>query len=103
MRDFAEVKEEPFKTLFNIPLELYMEVPFLRSIRSNYHKFGSLSEKQIETFKRVAKEAKDKKMTEKAQPARAFEFPVPDEHPFAPIPRSKRGRSGKKEKPKKTV
>lgn len=58
-REFKEVTEEPFKTLFAIPPELYSESSFLRSIRSNYHRYGSLSEKQVEVFKRVAKEMQE--------------------------------------------
>jgi len=61
MKNFAPVTEEPYKTLFDIPHHLYTESGFLRSIRSNYHKYGSLSEKQIEVFRRVAKEIQEKK------------------------------------------
>lgn len=50
------ILDETFKKLFDIDNALYEKSSFLRSIKSNYLKFGSLSEKQIETFKRVAKE-----------------------------------------------
>ncbi len=50
------IEDEKFRKLFDIEQRLYEQSSFLRSIKSNYLKFGSLSEKQIETFKRVAEE-----------------------------------------------
>ena len=52
------IEDEKFKKLFDIDEKLYEESSFLRSIKSNYLRFGSLSEKQIEVFKRVAEELK---------------------------------------------
>ena len=39
------------KKFFDIPEELYKKSSFLRSIKSNYLRFGQLSEKQIVAFK----------------------------------------------------
>ncbi len=50
------ITDEKFRKLFDIDNKLYEESSFLRSIKSNYLRFGSLSGKQVETFKRVAAE-----------------------------------------------
>jgi hypothetical protein len=50
------IENEKFRKLFDIDQKLYEESSFLRSIKSNYVRFKSLSEKQIETFKKVADE-----------------------------------------------
>ncbi|HIG98807.1 TPA: hypothetical protein HA231_05290 [Candidatus Woesearchaeota archaeon] len=50
------IQDETFKKMFDIGEKLYEQSSFLRSVKSNYLRFGSLSEKQIETFKRVAEE-----------------------------------------------
>ena len=50
------IEDEKFKAMFDIDQKLYEQSSFLRSIKSNYLRFGSLSEKQVETFKRVAAE-----------------------------------------------
>ena len=55
------IENETFKKLFDIDQTLYEQSSFLRSIKSNYLRFGSLSEKQVETFKRVAEEMKGPK------------------------------------------
>lgn len=52
----GEIKDAAMKKMFNIPEELYMKNAFLRDIKIKYLRFGSLSDKQIETFKKVAKE-----------------------------------------------
>ncbi|MBI2142823.1 hypothetical protein HYU20_00590 [Candidatus Woesearchaeota archaeon] len=57
MRQISQpITDEKFRKLFDIDNKLYEESSFLRSIKSNYLRFGSLSEKQVETFKRVAEE-----------------------------------------------
>ncbi len=56
-----EIKSPKMKQMFDIPEELYKESLFLRSIKINYLKFGKLSEKQIEWFKRVVDEMKKPK------------------------------------------
>jgi hypothetical protein len=55
-----EVEDKEFKKLFKIPIEWYKENSFLRSIRYQYGRWGSLTEKQIEAFKKTVKEKKEK-------------------------------------------
>ena len=50
------ITDEKFRKMFDIDQKLYEESSFLRSIKSNYLRFGSLSEKQVEMFKKVAAE-----------------------------------------------
>jgi hypothetical protein len=50
------IENRKFRKLFDIDQKLYEQSSFLRSIKSNYVRFKSLSEKQIEVFKKVAKE-----------------------------------------------
>ena len=58
----GKITEPEMKELFNIPEEYYIENSFLRSIKISYLKYGKLSEKQIEAFKKaVEKIAKEKK------------------------------------------
>jgi hypothetical protein len=64
----GEIKDPKMKKMFNIPEELYIKNAFLRDIKIKYLRFGSLSDKQIETFKKVAKELKEKKKEEKNEP-----------------------------------
>jgi hypothetical protein len=64
-----EITDAKFKKLFDIDQKLYEESAFLRSIKSNYIRFKSLSANQIETFKRVADEL--------ANPEPAKEAPAP--------------------------
>ena len=52
------ITDETFRKLFDIDQKLYEESSFLRSIKSNYLRFGSLSDKQIEVFKKVVAELK---------------------------------------------
>ena len=56
-----EIKDSKMKAMFDIPEEFYKESLFLRSIKLNYLRFGKLSPKQIEWFKKVADEMKNKK------------------------------------------
>ena len=46
------------KKLFNIPEKYYKKSLFLRNIKLNYLRYGGLTDKQIETFKKVAKQLK---------------------------------------------
>ena len=55
----GEIKSKKMKKLFDIPEDYYKENSFLRSIKINYLKFGSLSEKQIETFKKAVVKMKE--------------------------------------------
>lgn len=60
----GEIKDAAMKKMFDIPEDLYMKNAFLRDIKIKYLRFGNLSEKQIETFKKVAKELSEKKQAE---------------------------------------
>lgn len=52
------IKDLKLKKLLNIPDEFYKENSFLRSIKINCLKYGHLSEKQIEFFKKSVEKMK---------------------------------------------
>jgi len=54
-----EIKDPEMKKLFDIPEDFYRTNSFLRAIKSNYIRFGKLSEKQIEAFKKTAEKMKN--------------------------------------------
>ena len=54
-----------YKKLFNIDKALYEKSGFLRNIKSSYIRFGELSEKQIDMFKKVVEDVKNKKPEKK--------------------------------------
>jgi hypothetical protein len=51
----GEIKDPKIKKLLKIPEDYYKDNAFLRSIKINAIKFGKLSEKQIEAFKKAVK------------------------------------------------
>ncbi|MBN2454486.1 hypothetical protein JXB11_02985 [Candidatus Woesearchaeota archaeon] len=51
----GEVKDKKMKKLLDIPEKYYMENAFLRDIKINYLRYGKLSEKQVEAFKKAVK------------------------------------------------
>jgi hypothetical protein len=55
----GKVADPKMKKLFDIPEEFYKKNSFLRDIKANYLRFGSLSEKQVEAFKKVVKELEE--------------------------------------------
>jgi len=57
----GEIKDPKMKRMFKIPEDFYKENLFLRDIKANYLRFGKLSEKQIEAFKKVVKKMKEEK------------------------------------------
>ena len=57
----GEIKDPKMKRMFNIPEKFYQENSFLRSIKANYLRFGKLSERQIETFKKAVEKMKEEK------------------------------------------
>ena len=60
MKKINQPIEDPkYKELLNIPVELYEKSSFLRNIKESYLRFNSLTERQIETFKKVVKELID--------------------------------------------
>ncbi|MBI2663811.1 hypothetical protein HYX10_00530 [Candidatus Woesearchaeota archaeon] len=61
MREINRPITEPkFRKLFDVDKSLYEKSGFLRNIKASYLRFGNLSEKQIETFKKVVEEVKKK-------------------------------------------
>jgi len=57
----GEIKDPKMKKLFDIPDEFYKENAFLRNIKVNCLKYGKLTDKQIEAFKKVVKQMKEEK------------------------------------------
>jgi len=57
----GEITDPEMKKLFDIPEEFYKRNSFLRDIKINYLRFGKLSERQIEAFKKTVKEMKEGK------------------------------------------
>ena len=55
------VESSQMKKLFDIPLDWYRENPFLRSVRYQYGRYGQLTTKQIEAFKKTVKELREGK------------------------------------------
>jgi len=79
MKNFdQEIKDPKFKKLFDIPKEDYINNSFLRDIKSRYLRFGNLSEKQIEVFKKVVENENEKiinKQKEEENPGYTLPFP----------------------------
>ncbi|MFH1072454.1 MAG: hypothetical protein V1743_03420 [Nanoarchaeota archaeon] len=62
LRDINKPITNPvFKKMFDIDKEFYMKYSFLRNIKDQYLRYGKLSEKQIEIFKKVVADAEKKK------------------------------------------
>lgn len=59
MKDWKEIKSGKYKKILEIPKEIYMKSYFLRNVRSYYERFGKLSEKQVEAFKKTADELRN--------------------------------------------
>lgn len=58
------ISNKTMTRFFNIPHDLYEKSQFLRSVKSQYLRFGSLSPAQKDTFKKVVKELKEGKKAE---------------------------------------
>ncbi len=54
----GEIKNPKMQKLFDIPEEFYKQNSFLRSIKSNYLRFESLSDEQIKCFKKTVEKMK---------------------------------------------
>lgn len=54
-----EIKDSKMKKLFDIPEDYYKNNLFLRNIKMYYLKFGKLSDKQIEFFKKSVEKMKN--------------------------------------------
>ena len=57
----GEIKDSKMKKMFDIPEEFYENNMFLRSIKINYLKYGNLTEKQVEAFKKAVEKLKEEK------------------------------------------
>ena len=55
----GEIKDEAMKKLFDIPEEFYKKNSFLRNIKINYLRYGKLTDRQIEAFKKVVKQVEE--------------------------------------------
>jgi hypothetical protein len=58
--DDKPITDPEMKKLFDIDEKLYERSYFLRDIKAKYLRFGSLSEKQIDVFRKVALEEAQK-------------------------------------------
>lgn len=58
------IADPKYKELLDIPTGLYEKSSFLRNIKESYLRFNSLTEKQIEAFKKVVKELMDEEKEE---------------------------------------
>ena len=54
----APISDPQMKKMFDIPEECYRESSFLRKIKSNYLRYNSLTDRQIEAFKETVKRLK---------------------------------------------
>ncbi len=61
----GEITDPEMKKLFDIPEELYIQNGFLRRIKINYLKYHSLTQPQIDAFKKTVLEMKKKNADEK--------------------------------------
>lgn len=66
MKRIAETIKDKKYAFLNISNELYRESSFLRNIKESFLRFNSLSEKQIDVFKKVAGDLKKGKKEEKS-------------------------------------
>mgnify|MGYP001611023406 FL=1 len=51
-----EIKDKNMKKLFDIPEDYYKDNIFLRNIKISFLRYGNLTEKQINAFKKTVKE-----------------------------------------------
>jgi hypothetical protein len=56
-----EIKDPKMKKLFDIPEEFYKENVFLRNIKVNFIRYESLTDNQINAFKKTVDEMKKEK------------------------------------------
>jgi hypothetical protein len=59
-----EIEDPKMKKFFDHPKSLYEKSSFLRNIKQAYIRFGNLSEKQVEAFKKTVKDLKNPKKEE---------------------------------------
>lgn len=56
----GEIKDPEMKKMFDIPVEYYQQNSFLRNIKISYLRYESLSERQIDAFRKTVDEMKIK-------------------------------------------
>jgi len=61
----GEITDPVMKEMFDIPEEFYKSTAFLRSIKINYLKYGSLSAAQVDAFKKVVEKLHAEKEAKK--------------------------------------
>lgn len=57
----GEIRDPEMKKLFNISEEYYKQNAFLRDIKISYLKYRSLTEKQVQAFKKTVQKIKEEK------------------------------------------
>ncbi len=57
----GEIKDPEMKKMFKIPADFYKTNSFLRSIKINYLRYGNLTERQIDAFKKTVKKMKEER------------------------------------------
>lgn len=62
----GEVKDPEMKRMFAIPEEFYRDNAFLRDIKVKYLRYGSLSERQVEAFRKCVAGMRKAKKAAKA-------------------------------------
>ncbi|MDP3917484.1 MAG: hypothetical protein Q8Q42_04345 [Nanoarchaeota archaeon] len=55
------IENKKMAEIFDIPVDWYMENYFLRSIRYQYGRWGTLTERQLEAFKKAVEDMKKEK------------------------------------------
>ena len=62
MKQINQPIDDPiFKKMFDIPATFYEDSTFLRKIKESYIRFGSLTQKQIDAFKKTVEDYKSGK------------------------------------------
>jgi hypothetical protein len=63
----CKIKDPKMKKMFNLPEEYYIKNSFLRDIKINYLRYGKLTEKQVEAFKKAVEKLKDEGLNNSAK------------------------------------
>lgn len=63
----GEITDPQMKKLFDLPEEFYRQSAFLRSIKISYLRYETLTEKQLEAFKKAVAKMKKGKSEEKKE------------------------------------
>ena len=63
----GEITDPEFKKMFDLPDEYYFNSHFLRNIKVSYLRYGKLSDKQIESFKKAVIDMEERLEKEKSE------------------------------------